>query len=48
MEPEEYTYDVIAGVSVGALNAAILSFFEKGDEKRAIEELANLWHTYKA
>lgn len=30
MEPEDYAYDVIVGVSIGALNAALISTFDKG------------------
>ena len=33
MEPEEYTYDVIVGVSIGVLNAAMIGTFEKGNKK---------------
>jgi NTE family protein len=29
----EYAYDVIVGVSVGAMNGALLSTFERGLEK---------------
>lgn len=32
LEPSEVEYDVVSGVSVGALNAAIVSLFAKGDE----------------
>lgn len=44
MEPEEYAYDVIVGVSIGALNAAMISTFEKGHEKEASEFLWNQWY----
>ncbi len=32
---EEVAYDIVTGISVGALNGLALSFFEKGDEKNA-------------
>ena len=43
MEPEEYAYDVIVGVSIGALNAAMIGTFEKGKEKDAADFIWNLW-----
>lgn len=39
LDPIEYAYDVISGVSVGAINGAILSFYETGDEINAFAEL---------
>ena len=38
-DPKEYSYDVIAGVSVGAMNGALLSVYDHGDENKGIEEL---------
>lgn len=38
--PEDYKYDVVVGVSIGAINAAILSLYPPGEEKAAIAELA--------
>lgn len=35
MPAEEVAYDIITGISVGALNSLALSFFEKGDEENA-------------
>ena len=43
----EVAYDVITGISVGSLNAAAISFFEKGDEIRAKDYLNNIWKTIK-
>ena len=37
LDPVEYSYDVVVGVSVGAINAAVLGIYEKGEEKQAIE-----------
>ena len=36
LEPIDIAYDVFAGVSIGALNAAMLSTFERGDEAEGI------------
>ena len=36
MGPDDMRYDYIAGVSIGAINAAILATFEKGKEVEAI------------
>jgi predicted acylesterase/phospholipase RssA len=43
MEPIDIAYDVIAGVSIGAINAALFSIYKRGDEKEAIQNLLNLW-----
>ena len=49
---EDVQYDVISGVSVGAINALGLAMFEKGKEKEAVDYLrsrfenitaSNLW-----
>ena len=37
LDPMEYQYDVVVGVSVGAINAAFFSLFEKGEEAEAIK-----------
>jgi len=36
-------YDVICGVSVGALNGAILAQYPKGKEAEAVDHLVNIW-----
>ena len=36
-------YDVISGVSVGAINSAAFSLFAKGDEVSLGEFMVNLW-----
>jgi predicted acylesterase/phospholipase RssA len=41
--PEEYAYDVVEGVSIGALNAGLIATFEVGDEKAAVDKLYDLW-----
>ena len=39
LPPKESMYDVISGVSIGAINAVGFSFFEKGDEEAASQFL---------
>lgn len=46
LEPEEYRYDYISGVSIGALNTGIFSLYPPGEEKAATEELLRLYRTY--
>lgn len=46
LEPIDIAYDVLAGVSIGAINAAIFSTFERGDEAKAIEAMDKMWRTY--
>lgn len=36
-------YDILCGVSVGALNSAYLAMFSQGQEQQAAELLSNLW-----
>ena len=43
MEPEEIQYDVIAGVSSGAINGAPIALYEKGQEAEAFEYLHEEW-----
>lgn len=38
-------YDVLTGVSVGALNCSYLSMFPKAQERDAFTSLFNLWHS---
>jgi len=40
----EKHYDSISGVSVGAINAAYLGMFKKGQEKECIENLEKFWN----
>src|SRR5271170_3177108 len=39
----ENKYEILCGVSVGAINCAFVSQFEHGKEKECAEELNNLW-----
>ena len=39
LDPIDYAYDYISGVSVGAVNAAVLAGFEKGQEAKGLEKL---------
>jgi len=41
-------YDVVSGVSVGAVNAAFISQFAKGDEKEMVSKLVDFWFNVKA
>ena len=43
LSAEESQYDVISGVSVGAINAAGFSLFPKGQEKEMSEYMTGLW-----
>ena len=43
LDPIDIAYDVFAGVSIGALNAAMLSTFERGDEAEGIKKMVNIW-----
>lgn len=40
---KQIQYDVLAGVSVGALNTAFLAQFQNGKEQEAIRKLEDLW-----
>jgi NTE family protein len=46
LDPIEYHYDVGVGVSIGAINAAMLAIHAPGEEKAAVEELEELWRTH--
>ena len=43
VDPKEMEYDVVEGVSAGSVNSALISIFNKGDEKAAFENLKNVW-----
>lgn len=36
-------YDILCGVSVGAINSAYLAMFKHGEEKKSIESLQEMW-----
>jgi len=40
-------WEIVAGVSVGSVNAAHLAQYELGDEARAMEDLRVLWHSLR-
>ena len=42
-EADASTYDVVTGISVGALNGLALSIFEAGDERNAVAFMEDLW-----
>jgi predicted acylesterase/phospholipase RssA len=46
LDPIEYRYDVVVGVSVGALNAALLAIYEPGNETAAVTEIEELWRSH--
>lgn len=43
LDPEEYQYDVVSGVSVGALNTGLLSIYKYGEEKEAVAFLEGFY-----
>eukprot|EP00347_Sterkiella_histriomuscorum_P010239 403377058 len=43
LDPEEVQWDVVSGISVGALNSAHVSSYEKGDEKAMADGLVAMW-----
>lgn len=43
LKPQEYRYDVVVGVSIGSLNTALFSTFEKGNEAEAVAYLEDIW-----
>ena len=45
LDPIDIAYDVLAGVSIGAMNAAYLATFERGEEAEGIKALLHLWET---
>ena len=44
----ESQYDIVTGVSVGAINALPLSRFAKGQESEAVTFLTNFWTQFKS
>ena len=43
LKEEDYKYDFISAVSMGAINAFIMGMHEPGDEKAAIMEMVAFW-----
>ena len=48
LKPEDYRYDVVVGVSIGAINAAVIALHAKGEEIEAAKELKYIWTTYSS
>jgi len=46
--PNNVQYDVITGVSIGAINTALLSQYPKGQEAQMAQQLINLWSTIES
>lgn len=46
LDPIERAYDYISGVSVGALNTAIMAKYGIGDEAAGVEELLNVYRNH--
>lgn len=42
---EDYQYDIVSGLGFGAINAAVASIYEKGEEKEMIKYLEKIWHS---
>jgi len=45
LEAPHGEYDIISGVSVGAINSAAMALFGKGDEKKLGDFILGLWET---
>ena len=43
LDPKEIEYDIVEGVSIGGINSAIFSLYEKGNEKEAVKNMYDLW-----
>lgn len=43
LDPLDYAYDVVQGVSIGSVNAAMMAINERGDERRTIKWMENMW-----
>ena len=46
--PENYQWDVVTGVSAGAINSAGLGVWAPGEEVEGSENLAELWSNLKS
>ena len=46
LDPSEYRYDYVSGVSIGAMNAGIFALHAQGDEQAAVDELLEMYRTY--
>ena len=45
--PDDFAYDVVSGISAGAINTLALAGFETGKEKEAAQWLSDLWKNLK-
>lgn len=43
MEPIDYAYDVVTGVSIGGINAALIATFPREELKEPLEILEKYW-----
>ncbi len=43
LPPEDVRYDVVSGISVGAINGLYISTFDKGEEKKMVQSLKEKW-----
>ena len=43
MPPVDYAYDVVAGSSIGAMNAASMAVFPIGEEQQAVNTMEKRW-----
>ena len=43
LAPSDWAYDSVSGVSGGAINAVLLSSFEKGQEAAAADRMEKFW-----
>ena len=43
--PKDYMYDVVAGVSIGSINASGLAVYDIGDEMNAADFIYRTWET---
>ena len=48
IEDENYSWDVVTGVSAGSINASYLSTIDKNDIKNHIQEFRELWTSIKS
>lgn len=46
LDPIDYSYDYISGVSVGAINASVLAMYPPGKEREAVKELEEFYFKY--
>jgi len=46
LDQNEMMYDVVSGISVGAINSAGFSLFPKGQEKEATQYLVDVWEQF--